>query len=111
MIARNGTLADEMAPVSMDYLRGCWRYFALTTFHAYRIADEKNELNPQQRKEFGLAMAIATDKIALLMGMPTTIVAHHELRWQLPDITAKLVELGQRLGRGNVPETDLVSQK
>ena len=100
IVERHATLADETRGVSMDYLRGLWRYFALTTFNAYQIADAQSELSAQNRKDFGLAMAIATDKIALLLGMPTAIVAHHELRPQLREITGKLVELGRRLGAG-----------
>jgi IS30 family transposase len=95
LVARNGDLAAATQSLDSQYLEGGFRYVWLDALDRLRHA---NELSSQDHKNYSLSMAICLDKIAMLRGFPTQVIAHlHEHRGDIGSIAAKLSDVAHRL--------------
>ena len=54
------------------------------------------ELKPRERRDLAIVMGISTEKVQLLSGQPTALVANiHEVRVSMADLVSKLGQVAQ----------------
>ena len=95
MVKRNGDLAETTKTVDGSYLVGGFKYVALSALDAIRNNDHNSS---QDVKNYALAMAISIDKMGLIQGWPTQVVAHlHEHRHEVGNVASKLSEVARRM--------------
>ena len=100
IVRRHGDLAKVTTELQGEYLSAGFKYFWLDTLNAWRESIESGQgLTAQDRKNLALAAAISVDKVAMIQGWPTQVVAHlHEHRHEVGDIADKLAAVARRIG-------------
>ena len=102
IVRRHGDLGEALKEVRSDYFTSGFKYVWLQALDRVRGGVG---LSSQDVKNYALAMAISIDKVALIQGWPTQVVAHlHEHRHEVSDIAGKLAEVARRVGAGPAPE-------
>jgi hypothetical protein len=94
-------ILDELAPQVMD-MRLMKRDELSTAWQNTFFLNYGTQLDPQStsndRKNSAITMSIATEKMHLLNGLPTSIVAGiHEHRHEIPQLLAKLQRIRTQL--------------
>ena len=108
VVRRHGDLAEHLREVQSDYLSAGFKFMWLDSLDYFRTHSQAGTLSPQDRKNLALTAAISVDKVAMIQGWPTQVVAHlHEHRHQVGDIADKLAAVARRLGEAQViPDRD-----
>lgn len=102
MVARNGDLAEVTRELHGDYLSAGFKYLWLSALDRART---EKDVSSQDLKNFALAAAISLDKLALIQGWPTQVIAHlHEHRHQVGEIAEKLAGVARKLEAGPTRE-------
>ena len=95
IVRRNADLPDATKAIDNAYLSGGFKYMWAQALDKVRNGEE---ISSQDMKNYGLVMAISLDKMALISGFPTAIVAHlHEHRHEMGNVASKLAEVAQRM--------------
>ena len=98
LLRRYEPVAHELRTVKRDLFTGLWQYAALENIDALEQHKAKGTLTAGDRRNYIVAAAVASEKALLFAGQPTQIVAGmHEVRVALPDLLAKLAEVGARI--------------
>ena len=108
IVRRHAGLSDELRDVQGEYIAGGFKYIWLQALNDYRRRAESGELTAQDAKNYALTAAISTDKLAMVQGWPTQVIAHlHEHRHQVGAVADKLAAVARVLssadGEGTVP--------
>ena len=99
IVRRHAGLSDELKDVQGSYIAGGFKFMWLQALDDYRRRAESGELTAQDAKNYALTAAISTDKLAMVQGWPTQVIAHlHEHRHALSDVAGKLAEVARRVG-------------
>lgn len=113
VLNRYQPVADALRQAKRDHLLGIWQW---TYLRAAALADDLVALGATTRQEHGqtaaamrnyaTVMGIATDKVQILTGMPTAILAGVlEHRLALPQLAARLARVANALPSGVLPAT------
>ena len=95
IVRRHGDLGEALKEVRSDYFTSGFKYVWLQALDRVRGGVG---LSSQDVKNYALAMAISIDKVALIQGWPTSVVAHlHEHRHEVSDIAGKLAQVARTL--------------
>lgn len=104
IIADLGPQLDELKQLHRDAMLATWQDVYYDSWSDMRSRRRAGDLKPSERQSLTLSMAIATDKLALLSGQPTQIVANvHEVRISMPDLISKLAAVGRSIAAGSYP--------
>ena len=101
IVRRHGDLSDATREVQGEYITSGFKFMWLQALDDYRARAEQGTLTAQEAKNYALTAAISIDKVAMVQGWPTQIVAHlHEHRHALGGVADKLAEVARRVGAG-----------
>ena len=107
IVRRHAGLSDELRDVQGDYIAGGFKFMWLQALNDYRTRAEKGELTAQDAKNYALTAAISTDKLAMVQGWPTQVIAHlHEHRHQVASVADKLASVARALASGKNETVD-----
>ena len=110
IVRRNGDLAEALADVRSEYLSAGFKYMWAESLDYFRQHAEAGTLSPLDRKNLALTAAISIDKLAMVQGWPTAVVAHlHEHRHQVSDIASKLAAVARGLQDASTMPDDAAS--
>ena len=107
IVRRHAGLSDELREVQGDYIAGGFKFMWLQALNDYRTRAEKGELTAQDAKNYALTAAISTDKLAMVQGWPTQVIAHlHEHRHQVASVADKLAQVARTIGQDDIGTVD-----
>ena len=91
IVAQIGPEIDELRAIRRDEMLATWQDLYFDTYDAFRRDSAANKLSHGDRQRLAITMAVSTDKIAILSGHPTQIVANvHDVRVSMPDLLHRL---------------------
>jgi hypothetical protein len=91
-------VVGELRQHKKDLLLGTWQWLYLDTLDDLVNRRESGTLTPRDRQTLTWTMGVATDKVQVLAGLPTAIVAGmHEVRMTLPEVASRLATLASRV--------------
>lgn len=89
--------ANQPVKLKDQYLKSRWQMSGVDLMDKLDEAMRDNKAN--DAKNYAIAAAVATDKMLLLDGKPTSIQASiHEVRHTLPQLAGRLAAIAQRNG-------------
>ena len=92
LLERYTPLANVLRDFKRDHFVSGHQWLYLETLDALQAESAAGTLTFQRRQQGATTMAICTDKVLALNGMPTQIVANlHEVRINLPEIMGRLL--------------------
>ena len=107
IVRRHAGLSDELRDVQGEYIAGGFKFMWLQALNDYRARAERGELTAQDAKNYALTAAISTDKLAMVQGWPTQVIAHlHEHRHQVAGVADKLASVARALASGKNETVD-----
>ena len=107
IVRRHAGLSDELRDVQGEYIAGGFKFMWLQALEDYRARAERRTLSPQDAKNYALTAAISIDKLAMVQGWPTQVIAHlHEHRHQVASVADKLASVARALASGKNETVD-----
>ena len=107
MVRRHAGLSDDLKDVQGEYIAGGFKFMWLQALDEYRRQAESGKLTAQDAKNYALTAAISTDKLAMVQGWPTQVIAHlHEHRHQVASVADKLASVARALGQSDTGTVD-----
>ena len=98
IVRRHAGLSDELKDVQGEYIAGGFKFMWLQALDDYRARAERGALTSQEAKNYALTAAISIDKLAMVQGWPTQVIAHlHEHRHKLHEVGDKLAAVARVL--------------
>ena len=98
MVRRHGDLPEATQDVQGAYIAAGFKYMWIESLDHFRRQAERGELTAQDRKNLALTAAISIDKLAMVQGWPTQVIAHlHEHRHKLGEVGDKLAAVARVL--------------
>ena len=99
IVRRHADLPAATRDIQGEYIAAGFKYMWVESLDYFREHSAKGTLSPQDRKNLALTAAISVDKLAMVQGWPTSVVAHlHEFRHTLGSVAEKLHEVAKRVG-------------
>ena len=96
IVRRHGDLPEATRDIQGDYIAAGFKYMWVESLDHFRRQAERGELSAQDRKNLALTAAISVDKLAMVQGWPTQVIAHlHEHRHQVASIADKLASVAR----------------
>ena len=107
IVRRHAGLSDDLKDVQGEYISGGFKFMWLQALEDYRARAERGELTSQEAKNYALTAAISIDKLAMVQGWPTQVIAHlHEHRHQVASVADKLAQVARTIGQGELGTVD-----
>ena len=107
IVRRHAGLSDDLKDVQGEYIAGGFKFMWLQALDDYRRRAESGELTAQDAKNYALTAAISTDKLAMVQGWPTQVIAHlHEHRHQVAGVADKLAQVARTIGQNDTGTVD-----
>ena len=98
IVRRHGDLVEATKDMKSDYFSAGFKFIWLSALDKLRTA---GALSSQDHKNYALSAAISIDKVALIQGWPTQVIAHlHEHRHDIKGLADKLASVARRLDDG-----------
>ena len=96
IVRRHVDLPEATRDIQGDYIAAGFKYMWVESLDHFRRQAELGELSAQDRKNLALTAAISVDKLAMVQGWPTQVIAHlHERRHQVASIADKLASVAR----------------